>query len=129
MGDIMRKLKESEAEGIVIPVSSQNFVELLNMYDDKTISQNAAREVLDKMWSGGGSPREIVESAGLTQISDTSQLLEMVREVIKNKHKHAEDYRQGNKKALAFFVGQIMKQTKGKANPQALNELLTKELQ
>lgn len=128
MGDIMRKVNESGGDEVKIPISGADFVELLKMYDDKTISQNAAREVLDKMWSGGGSPRDIVQKAGLEQISDTSQLREMAREIIKNNPKPAQDYKNGNTKALAFFIGQIMKQTKGKANPQTLSELLIGEL-
>jgi aspartyl-tRNA(Asn)/glutamyl-tRNA(Gln) amidotransferase subunit B len=129
MGDIMRKIKEKNQSSINIPVKPEDFIKLLNMYDDKTISQNAAREVLDKMWDGGGEPAQIVEKLGLKQISDTGELLNMVKEIIKNNPKPADDYRQGNKKALAFFVGQIMKATKGKANPQTLNELLIKELE
>ncbi|MDD4003111.1 MAG: Asp-tRNA(Asn)/Glu-tRNA(Gln) amidotransferase subunit GatB, partial [Clostridia bacterium] len=129
MGDIMRKIKEQNESSIIIPIKPAGFIKLLNMYDDKTISQNAARVVLDKMWEGGGQPLQIVEKLGLKQISDTDELLNMVKDIIKNNPKPAEDYKQGNKKAIAFFVGQIMKATKGKANPQTLNELLIKELE
>ena len=128
MGDIMRKLKENEGNITDIPVSVDNFVSLLKLYDGKVISQNASKTVFEKIWERNCKPEIIVEEMGLKQISDTGELLTMVKDIIKNNPQPAEDYKKGNKKALAFFVGQIMKASKGKANPQIVNELLSKEL-
>ena len=127
MGDIMRKLKESDNQ--TIPVSAQNFTQLLKLYDDKTISQNAAKTVFEKIWEKDTDPKEIIEKEGLKQISDTGELLEMVKKIIEANPQPVSDYKSGNKKAIAFFVGQIMKETKGKANPQTINKLLTEELE
>jgi aspartyl-tRNA(Asn)/glutamyl-tRNA(Gln) amidotransferase subunit B len=126
MGDIMRKLKENG--GTSIAVSPENFISLLKLYDSGAISQNAAKIVFEKIWEKDENPGKIVESMGLAQISDTNQLLGMVKEIIKNNPDTVKDYQGGNKKALAFFVGQIMKASKGKANPQLVNKLLIEEL-
>lgn len=131
MSDLLRKIKDSgiDTGETPIPVSPKNFVKMLKLYDDKVISQNAARTVFEKIWEKDCDPSELVDSMGLKQITDESELLKMVKEIIENNPQPAADYRSGNKKALAFFVGQIMKATKGKANPQMVNELLTKELE
>ena len=130
MSDVLRKIKESGlGEDEPIPVSPANFVKLLKLYDGKVISQNAARMVLDEIWQNDRDPAEVVEKMGLKQITDEGELLKMVKEIIQSNPGPVADYKAGNKKALAFFVGQIMKATKGKANPQKVNELLVKELE
>ena len=128
MGDIMRKLKENENGDIVIPISSDNFIKLLKLYDSKVISQNSAKNVFEKIWENNENPEIIVDKLGLKQISDENELLKLVKDIINNNPTPVQDYKSGNKKAIAFFVGQIMKATKGKANPQKVNELLKKEL-
>lgn len=128
MGDVMKKLKENESDDILIPIKSENFVKLLKLYDDKVISQNASKIVFEKIWEKDCDPEKIVDELGLKQISDTNELLNMVKEIIANNPQPVADFKSGNKKALAFFVGQIMKASKGKANPQVINELLIKEL-
>lgn len=127
MGDLLRKVKE-RGEDISIPIAAKNFADLLQRYEKKEISQNAAKTVFEEMWASGKDPKSIIEEKGLIQISDTSELEKMVREIIDANPQPVSDYKSGNKKAISFFVGQIMKATKGKANPQILNELLLKEL-
>jgi len=81
------------------------------------------------MWKEGGNPDDIVKAQGLVQISDTAELSKLVDEVVGNNPKAVEDFKAGKKKAVGALVGQIMKATKGKANPRVINELLNKKLQ
>ena len=81
------------------------------------------------MWKEGGNPEEIVKAQGLVQISDTAELSKLVDEVVGKNPKAVEDFKAGKKKAVGALVGQIMKATKGKANPRVINELLNKKLQ
>lgn len=131
MSDVLKKIRESglDTEASPIPISPENFVKLLKLYDEQVISQNAARMVLDEIWGSDADPAGVVEKMGLKQITDEGELLRMVKEIIQNNPQPVADYKAGNKKALAFFVGQIMKATKGKANPQKVNELLARELE
>jgi aspartyl-tRNA(Asn)/glutamyl-tRNA(Gln) amidotransferase subunit B len=80
------------------------------------------------MFAGGGTPDEIVERKGLAQISSEDALLELVRKVIDENPKSVTDYRSGKTKAMGYLVGQVMKESKGRANPAMVNELLLKEL-
>ena len=81
------------------------------------------------MWEQGKSADEIIEAKGLKQISDTGELTQLIHDVVAANPQSVEDYRAGKKKAIGFLVGQIMKKTKGRANPQVVNQLLVKELQ
>lgn len=129
MGEVLRKVKESESDDICIPITAENFAELLRCYDDDKISQNAAKLVFEEMWQTGADPQSIIKEKNLLQINDDSQLEKLVGDIIANNPQPVLDYKSGNKKALAFFVGQLMKATKGKANPQKLNEILLKQLE
>jgi len=93
-----------------------------------TINQGAAREVFGEIWDQGGTPAEIVEAKGLVQISDTSELDEAVAQVITDNPDAAEKIRGGNLKTVQFLMGQVMKATRGKANPQLVQELIKKQL-
>ena len=102
--------------------------ELLTRVKDGTISGKIAKEVFEAMWQGEGSADAIIESRGLTQITDTNLLEIEVQTTIDAYPEQAQQYRDGQTKLLGFFVGQVMKKTQGKANPQQVNEILRKKL-
>jgi aspartyl-tRNA(Asn)/glutamyl-tRNA(Gln) amidotransferase subunit B len=110
------------------PVSAEMLGELLARIKDNTISGKIAKEVFAAMWKGEGSADEIIDNKGLKQITDSGAIEAMVDEVLANNPKQVEEYKAGKEKMLGFFVGQIMKQTGGKANPGQVNQLLKKKL-
>ena len=99
---------------------------------DNTISGKIAKQVFETLWREGGSPDQIIEQQGLVQVSDAGELEAMVAEVVANNSAQVEQYLAADegkrKKLLGFFVGQIMKASKGKANPQQVNQLLAQKL-
>ena len=129
LGEFAKKLNE---EGISIakaPVKPQQLAELLQLIMKNTISGKIAKQVLPEMWISGKSAQDIVKEKGLVQITDTGALEELVKKVIAANPQSVADYKAGKKKAIGFLVGQIMKETKGRANPGVVNQLLTKNLQ
>ena len=93
-----------------------------------TLSGKMAKEVFEAMAAGGRSAAAIVAEKGLGQISDAGRLEEIITRIVADNPGPAEDFRQGKEKALGFFVGQVMKETRGQANPQMVNELLRRHL-
>lgn len=124
MGDLMRLLKDKEMEPEEIPFSGKYVAKLLALIEKGTISGSIAKKVLNTMFEEPKDPEDIVKEKGLVQISDESQLTEIVKKVIHDNPQSVEDYKNGKKQALGFLVGQTMKATKGKANPQMVNSLL-----
>ncbi len=124
MSEVLKKLKEQPEGEITVPLSPPEFCSLLKMYSAQEISQAAAREVFEQLWHSGGSARAIVEERGLLQQSDRGELLELVKKLIADNPKPAADYRAGNQKAMAFFVGQAMKATGGRANHSIVSQLV-----
>ena len=112
-----------------IALKAEMLAELITLMDKGTISGKIAKEILPELLTKGGSPRELVESKGLIQISDTKELEKIIDEVLAANPEQLEKYRAGKKKLQGFFVGQIMKQTSGKADPKLANQLLNKKLQ
>jgi len=110
------------------PLAPAHMAELVALIEDGVISGKIAKEVLPESVQSGKAPRAIVEEKGLTQISDTSELEGIVREIIAANPGPLADYKAGKQKAMGFFVGQVMKATKGQANPKVVNEILTQEL-
>ena len=107
----------------------QSLAELLRLVDEGTINQTAAKEVFGVMWSRGGSPGSLVEELQLSQISDTSELDAAVAQVIEeNPRRDEQDRRPGTTSQFQFLMGQVMKATRGKANPQVVQELLRKQI-
>jgi len=94
---------------------------------DNTISGKIAKDVLDAMWNGEGSADEVIESKGLKQITDTGAIEAYVDEVIANNPSQFEELKGGKDKMMGFFVGQVMKMSKGKANPAQVNELIPQQ--
>jgi aspartyl-tRNA(Asn)/glutamyl-tRNA(Gln) amidotransferase subunit B len=101
---------------------------LLDKIASGTISGTIAKEVFEAVWRGEGSVDEIIEKRGLTQISDSSLIDKLVAEVIAANPAQVEQFRAGKQQVLGFLVGQIMKASRGKANPQQVNEALRKQL-
>ena len=110
------------------PVGAELLGGLLARIKDNTISGKIAKEVFAAMWNGEGSADEIIDNKGLKQITDTGAIEAMVDEVLANNPEQVEEYKAGKEKMLGFFVGQIMKQTGGKANPGQVNKLLKDKL-
>lgn len=129
MGEFASQLSTDGIEIAKAPVSAENLAALLKLISKGTISGKIAKKVFATMWKKGGNPEEIVKAQGLVQISDTAELSKLVDEVVGKNPKAVEDFKAGKKKAVGALVGQIMKATKGKANPRVINELLNKKLQ
>jgi len=111
-----------------VKITPQGLGEMIKLIENGTISSKIAKTVFKEMVETGKEPRAIVEEKGLVQISDEGALRQVVADVIAANPQAVEDYKAGNEKALGFFVGQVMKQTKGKANPPLVNKLLMEEL-
>lgn len=129
MGEFASQLFTEGIEIAKAPVSAENLAGLLKLISKGTISGKIAKKVFATMWKEGGKAEDIVKAQGLVQISDTAELSKLVDEVVGKNPKAVEDFKAGKKKAVGALVGQIMKATKGKANPRVINELLNKKLQ
>jgi aspartyl-tRNA(Asn)/glutamyl-tRNA(Gln) amidotransferase subunit B len=128
MGEVSRRLNASEMAIEHAPVSAAQLAALIGRITDNTISNNAARQVFDAMWSEGGEVDALIEAKGLKQINDTGALEAIIDEVLAANPKNVEEFKAGNAKALNGLVGPIMKASKGKANPAQVNDLLMKKL-
>ncbi len=128
-GELAAALNRDDVDITASPVSAEALAGLLKRIQDETISGKIAKEVFEAMWAGEGDADTIIEAKGLKQITDTSALEGVIDEVIAANPEQVEQYRAGKEKLLGFFVGQVMKATGGKANPQQLNELLKSKLQ
>jgi len=127
-GALSAKLNDEALEIAASKVSPAELRQLVERIADGTISGKIARDVFDAMWSGEGSADAIIERRGLRQISDSSALEQLVEEVIAANAAQIADYRAGKSKAFNALVGQVMKASKGKANPQQVNEILRRKL-
>jgi aspartyl-tRNA(Asn)/glutamyl-tRNA(Gln) amidotransferase subunit B len=129
MGDVLRTLKEKKIDITQFSIKPEVLAELLNLLAGGTISGKIAKDVFEEMLATGKSAKAIVAEKGLTQVSDTSIIEKAVDEVIAANPKEVERYRNGEEKVFGFLVGQVMKATRGKANPKVANEILKKRLQ
>jgi aspartyl-tRNA(Asn)/glutamyl-tRNA(Gln) amidotransferase subunit B len=111
-----------------IPFPPQFLAELLQLIDKGTISGRIAKDVFVKMFDTGKKPSQIVAEDKLEVVSDEQQLGEIVRKVVDSNPESVRDYKNGKTKAIGFLVGQVMKETKGKADPRLVNKLLAEEL-
>ena len=126
--DIARILNEKEEDPEQIPFSAKELAELVKLIDKGTISSSIAKKVLDELFENPRDPNKIIEEKGWVQISDESQIKEVVLKVLAENEQSVLDYKAGKDRALGYLVGQAMKQTKGKANPKMLNEMFIEEL-
>jgi len=127
MGEIAAYLKEEHIEITDTKLTPDNLAELIGLIEKGTISNNIGKQIILDMMKDGKKASQIVEEKGLSQISDTGAIKEIVQKIIEANPNQVEAYRGGKVQLLGFFVGQVMKETKGRANPQTVNELV-KEL-
>ena len=131
--ELLGQLNRGELELASCPVSATNLAGLIARILDNSISGKIAKQVFEAMWQGEGSADAIIEARGLKQVSDSGELESMVDEVIANSAAQVEQYLAADegkrKKLVGYFVGQVMKLSKGQANPQMVNQLLAKKLQ
>jgi aspartyl-tRNA(Asn)/glutamyl-tRNA(Gln) amidotransferase subunit B len=128
IGDLAAALNRDGLEIEQSRVDAKSLAGLLDRLADGTITGKIAKEVFDAMWAGEGSADQIIESRGLKQISDSSAIEAVVAKVMAAFPAQVADYRGGKDKLIGFFVGQVMKETAGKANPGQVNEVLKKQL-
>ena len=126
--DIMRKLKESVDDEPQILISAQNLVNLIDMFQNNEVSINNARQILDSAWGTNQNVKALAESMGLKQDNSEDSVKQFVLDVISQNPKAVADYKSGNERAKTFFMGQVMKLSRGKANPQIVNKILAQEL-
>ncbi|WP_334076049.1 MULTISPECIES: Asp-tRNA(Asn)/Glu-tRNA(Gln) amidotransferase subunit GatB [Paenibacillus] len=128
MGDLLGYLNSNGLELPQVKLTGQGLGEMINLIEKGTISSKIAKTVFKEMLQSGKLPQQIVEEQGLVQISDEGAILEIVKEVVANNPASVQDYKAGKEKAIGFLVGQVMKQSKGKANPGLVNKLLVEVL-
>jgi len=128
-GELFRLMKETGQEIGAVPVSPQALAELIGLVKDNTINLNTGKEVLEEMFASGRGARQIVEERGLAQISDTAALEKIVAQVLEENPQQVARYLGGKVQVLGWLIGQVMKATRGKANPQVVRELLQAQLE
>ena len=128
MGDLLKNLNDEGLDISKSPVEAQRLGEMIQLIMKDTISGKIAKKVFKEMWTNTDRPEKIVKDKGLVQITDTKAIEGIVDEVIAKNQKAVDDYKGGNKKAIGALVGQVMKASKGKANPQMVNQLLAQKL-
>lgn len=128
MGDLMHMLNDAGCQVHECPVSPKQLGRLIAIIKEGTISHNIAQRVFPKMWETGKEPQAIVDDEGLALISDSSEIEKVVDEAIAANPKAVEDYRGGKEKALGAIVGYVMRQTKGQANSQMVNEMVLRKI-
>jgi aspartyl-tRNA(Asn)/glutamyl-tRNA(Gln) amidotransferase subunit B len=129
MGELAARLNREERDIAAAPLNPAQLAGLVARIADNTISGKIAKEVFDALWNGEGENADtIIEARGLKQISDSGALEKIIDEVLTANPKSVEEFRAGKEKAFNALVGQAMKATKGKANPQQVNDLLRKKL-
>ena len=128
MGEVTRNLNDSGKNIDECPIRPSLLADLLKLIDSGTISNKIAKTVFDEMWKSGKEPKVIVEEQGLVQVSDTGAIEAIIDGILAAEAGQVAEFRSGKDKLLGFFVGQVMKASKGKANPAMVNELLLKKL-
>ena len=128
MGDLQALLTDRDVAIAACPINAEHLAAMICLIEDGTISGRIGKDLLPELCDTGKDPKVLVEEKGLVQISDTGALEEMARDIIAANPGPADDFRGGNEKAIGFLVGQMMKASKGKANPKLANEILRQEL-
>ena len=127
-GEIAAALHKAQWQFKQLPISIMQLAQLLDRISDKTISGKIAKHIFEQLWQKDEMPDEIIAREGLTQISDSHALEKIIDAVIQGSPKQVAQFQAGKDKILGYFVGQVMKQTQGKANPAQVNELLREKL-
>jgi len=128
MGDVMKFLNEDKRSIRECPITAQSLADMIKLIEEGAISGKMAKEVIDDMYKTGKPPKEIIAEKGMVQITDEGELAKTITAIIEANPKQTAEYRSGKDKLFGFFVGQVMKATQGKANPQLVNDLLKKML-
>jgi len=128
MGEVLRVLKGDDMGIQNLTVTPGRLVQMLRLIDSGVISGKIAKQVFEEMYQTGKEPEAIVKEKGLTQVADEGELDSVIEKIMAANPDLVENYRQGKEKLFGFFVGEVMKETKGKANPKLVNELLKKKL-
>ena len=129
MGELSAFLNKENLTIQETKVDSEMLGNLLNKIEDSTISGKIAKEVFEEMWSTGKSPENIIESKGLKQVTDSVEISKIINKVLNQNPTQVEQYKSGRDKLFSFFVGQVMKISKGKANPKQVNQILKEKLE
>ena len=128
MGELSAALNKDSLSISESPINAEHLGQLITRIADNTISGKIAKTVFEFMWTTGDAPDLIIEKQGLKQVTDTGAIEKIIDEVIANNPEQLADYKNGKDKLFSFFVGQVMKLSKGKANPNQVNELLKEKL-
>ncbi|WP_100012496.1 Asp-tRNA(Asn)/Glu-tRNA(Gln) amidotransferase subunit GatB [Lentibacillus sediminis] len=129
MGEISAYMNKHQKELEELPITPEALAKMIQLIEDGTISSKIAKKVSAELLENGGDPEKIVKEKGLVQISDEGQLREIISGVLKDNQQSVTDYKNGKGKAMGFLVGQVMKATKGQANPPMVNKILKEELE
>ncbi len=130
ISDLLPALRENDTSVVDCPISAEQFAALIQRVKDGTISGKAGKTVFAALWEGqeNGDVDAIIKAKGLVQMNDTGELSAMIDDMLAENTAQAEDFKNGNQKLMAFFVGQMMKRTQGKANPKMVNSLIREKL-
>ena len=128
LGDLLRLLNTNNMEAKDLKISPKNLVELFKMIEEGKISNTIGKDVFKEIFESNKSAKEIIEEKGLTQISCSDEIEKLVDEVLNNNPKSVEDYKAGKTKAIGFLMGQVMKASKGKANPEVAKNIIEEKL-
>ncbi len=126
MTEVLRRVEDTEE--FKVPFSVDDFIELLKAIKSDTINNNSGKKVLREMFETSKKPMEIIKEQGLSQITDTSEIETIVDRIISANPKSIEDYKAGKTRVLGFLVGLVMKESRGKANPQIVNQLIMQKI-
>jgi aspartyl-tRNA(Asn)/glutamyl-tRNA(Gln) amidotransferase subunit B len=129
LGELSRLANETQVPVHESPVSAAHLAELIALVESKTVNSKIAKELIERMWRGEGSPKAIVEREGLSQTSDPAALERFVDQVLAANEKSVNEYRAGKTNVMGFLVGQVMKASQGKADPRLVNGLLRQKLE
>lgn len=128
MGEVMRLLKETKEEVSEIKITPKKLGEILTLLKDKKINQQAAKTIFDEVAKTGEKPKKVMQAKGLEQVSDTNEMETWLEEVVAENPNEVERFKNGEKKLQGFFMGQVMKKSRGKANPGMVAKLLNQKL-
>ena len=129
MTDVLRVVGEEHIKINEFPIKPQNLARMIDLINEGTISTKIAKDVFEEMLHSGQTPDSIVEKKGLRQVSDEGEIDKVVEEVLQSNPEEVQRYIGGKDKVFGFFVGEVMKKTRGKANPKILNDLLKQKLE
>ena len=113
---------------IEIRITPENLCDIIIMANNNVISSSGAKTLFEECWNSSKTPKVLVKELGLEQVSDESELLKTVTDIIEANPQAVQDFKKGNKKAITFFMGQVMKATRGKANPEVIKKIINQQL-